>query len=170
MLFPARLRVVMAEGVLFFSFPQEVLYCIDNQPQPGPSGLQREQRPSGTRRRRKAYRRSGSPPSEEESHNEKRKAHKAVVYMSDSGTRSTPVTGRGHAEYSESDLASSGSNTSTIILPHVTPGTADGIIEGPDKGLPVSLRQLRDIADTVCPFPGDGGVYEDYYLRMHKIV
>ncbi|KAJ1097180.1 hypothetical protein NDU88_002306 [Pleurodeles waltl] len=118
----------MDDKVLFFNTPQEVWNWIDTHPQPGSSGMQGTQHPLGPRRKKGVRPWSKMTPSGEESKNERRRAMEAVAHIRDSHTGSLLTMQEARTEDLESVSASNRSDTSSTLLPHVTPGTADYII------------------------------------------
>ncbi|KAJ1136934.1 hypothetical protein NDU88_003348 [Pleurodeles waltl] len=128
MLFPARLRVVAPTGAESFSTPEEAWAWLESCSAPDPQYRKKRQRPR-LRRRQTAHR--IDPPTPKEVQEERQRVMEAVVLFgggpggSATASPSSPQKEDGH---SDSDNETATSTQSSIVLPAITPGTAEEII------------------------------------------
>ncbi|KAJ1083002.1 hypothetical protein NDU88_003163 [Pleurodeles waltl] len=132
MQFPARLRVVAPSGTELYSTPVETWAWLESrltsEPNANPQHRVKRRRPRPTRHQ-PTYRRD--PLTMDEALNERRQAMEAAARIGGATRRSAitpPRSPQKEDEHSDSDSETAMSTHASILLPMITPGTADEII------------------------------------------
>ncbi|KAJ1164037.1 hypothetical protein NDU88_004484 [Pleurodeles waltl] len=126
MQFPAQLRVVAPMGVEFFNSPQEVWSWLDLLPNLAPSGpSQHRKRKLRPRSNQRVLSARINPPTAEEVQEERQWVVAAVASLGGSSLSNMSPTREVSGEQTDSDNDSLASSHSSVVLPAVTPGTAN---------------------------------------------
>ncbi|KAJ1162563.1 hypothetical protein NDU88_003031 [Pleurodeles waltl] len=108
--------------------PEKIWDWIDHHPQPSPRNAAKGRCPCEPQGRKRSSPHNPVMPKGGEIQRERRRAMEATAWLNGSGPGSLIQASEEAAKDSVSDSASSISNNSSDMMPHVTPGTVDDII------------------------------------------
>ncbi|KAJ1208861.1 hypothetical protein NDU88_004244 [Pleurodeles waltl] len=144
MQFPAQLWVVTQTGVEFFTTPQEAWPLLELLPNSGPSGpsqCQKRKRHSTSRSRQPSP--GIDPPTSEEAKEEQQWVVVVVASLSGSSQGKMSPSQRVREEQTDSDSETTTSARLRMVLPAVTPGTADKLIWKASRKL--QINSFKDL-------------------------